>query len=183
MEIEPQVSFRNVERTDALDERILDGIEKLGKVHDRITSVRIAVEDQRGEGIEDHLFRVRLSITIPGDEVVVEETPAGEPHPPLDQVLNGAFEAARRQLRKTLERQRGAVKTHTPKAVGRVVRIFPNEDYGFIEDDRGRDVYFHRNSVSGTGWDKLETGDGVEFVEEQGDKGPQAVAVYPMAVG
>ena len=180
MEIEPQISFRNVERTDALDRMILAGIDKLGDVHDRITSVRMAVEDQRGSGIQDHLYRVRINITIPGAELVVEETPEGEPHPPLDQVLNQAFDAARRRLKDTLERQRGNVKEHTPRAVGRVVRIFPDEGYGFIEDDVGREIYFHKNSVAGTGWDELDTETGVEFQEEQGDKGPQAVEVYPM---
>jgi cold shock CspA family protein len=181
MEIEPQVSFRNVERNDALDRQILKGIDKLGTVHDRITSVRMAVEDQRGSGIHDHLYRVRIEITVPGREIVVKETPGGDPHPPLDQVLNQAFDAAFRKLREERRQQKGGTKEHVPRGVGRVIRIFPNEGYGFIEDDTGREVYFHRNSVSGKGWDALDTGTGVEFREEQGDKGPQAIVVHPMA--
>lgn len=178
MQIEPQISFRNVERNESLDRRILDGLEKLGAVHERITSIRLALEDQRGTGSPDHLYRVRLDITIPGGEIVVKETPAGDPHPPLDQVLNQAFDTARRKLKEVRMQRRGKVKEKVPRPVGRVTEIFPGEGYGFIEDDTGRRVYFHRNAVSGRGWDDLDTGHSVTFEEEQGDKGPQAAVVY-----
>lgn len=180
MQIEPQVSYRNVEKTGVLEEKILEGIDKLEKVHHRITSVRIAVEDQSGgEETPDRLFRVRINVTIPGGDIVVERKPRGEPHPPLERVLLDAFEAARRQLRKRLEQQRGNVKIHTPKPEGRVARVFPEEGYGFIEDVEGREVYFHENSIMDGKLDDLSEGAQVQFLEEQGDKGPQAVAVYP----
>jgi cold shock CspA family protein len=180
MQIEPEISFRNVPRTDFLDQAILKGVDKLGKVHDRIISVRIAVEDQRGPGIHDHLYRVRIEVTIPGGEVVVKETPADGPHPPLDQVLNKAFDSARRKLRETKRQQKGQVKDHSVRSVGRVVELFPQEGYGFILDDQGRTVYFHRNAVAGSGWSGLDVERPVTFQEEQGDKGPQAAVVYPI---
>jgi cold shock CspA family protein len=180
MQIEPQISFRNVRRNASLDRMILGGIEKLEEVHGRITAIRMAVEDQRGPGTHDHLYRVRLEVSVPGREVIVKETPAGDPHPSLDQVLNEAFDTARRRLKEMSKRQKGEVKDHALRAVGRVVEIFPGEEYGFIEDSDGRRIYFHRNSVAGDGWEGLDTGDGVEFDEEQGDKGPQAVTVYPL---
>ncbi len=181
MEIEPQVSFRNVSRNEALDRMILDGIRRLEAIHDRITSIRVAVEDQRGPGTHDHLYRVRIEILVPGGEIVVKETPAGDPHPPLDQVLSTAFDTARRRLKEARQQRRGEVKVHVPRAVGRVLRIFPQEGYGFIEDSEGREVYFHQRSVAGGGWKSLGEGDGVEFEEEAGDEGPQAAVVYPIA--
>jgi cold shock CspA family protein len=38
-------------------------------------------------------------------------------------------------------------------------------------------VYFHRNSVLDDAFDDLEVGSRVAFVEERGDKGPQASTV------
>jgi cold shock CspA family protein len=35
-------------------------------------------------------------------------------------------------------------------------------------------VYFHRNAVLEPGFDRLEVGIAVQFVEEQGNEGPQA---------
>jgi cold shock CspA family protein len=180
MQIEPEISFRNVPRNDFLDQAILKGVDKLGKVHDRITSVRIAVEDQRGPGIHDNLYRVRIEVTIPGGEVVVKETPANGPRPPLDQVLNKAFDSARRKLKETRRQQKGQVKEHSVRSVGRVVELFPDEGYGFLLDDEGRTIYFHRNAVAGDRWSGLDIEHSVAFQEEQGDKGPQAAVVYPI---
>jgi cold shock CspA family protein len=51
------------------------------------------------------------------------------------------------------------------------------EGYGFIEASDGREIYFHRNSVLGDGFDDLEVGATVTFNEEQGERGPQASTV------
>ena len=118
MQIEPQISFRNVERNESIDRKIMDGIDKLGAVHEKITSVRMAVEDQRGNGSPDHLYRVRLDITIPRGEIVVKETPAGGRHLPLDQVLAQAFESARRKLKEVKMQRRGKVKDKVPRSRG-----------------------------------------------------------------
>jgi cold shock CspA family protein len=69
------------------------------------------------------------------------------------------------------------VKIHEAPPKGRVVKLFPEEDYGFIETSDGREVYFHRNSVIDPAFDKLKEGTKVVFIEEQGDKGPQAKRV------
>jgi cold shock CspA family protein len=39
------------------------------------------------------------------------------------------------------------------------------------------EIYFHRNSVLDADFDKLKIGTEVRFVEEAGDKGPQASTV------
>jgi cold shock CspA family protein len=40
-----------------------------------------------------------------------------------------------------------------------------------------QEIYFHRHSVSGDKFDHLKVGTGVQFLEEQGDKGAQATSV------
>lgn len=179
MQIEPQVSFRNVERTEAVERKILEGIEKLEKVHDRITSVRIALEDMNREDSPGHLYRVRIDITVPGGEVVVNKKPGADPPMDLVLVVGDAFDIAWRKLKKFVQRQRGQVKNHVPRPSGRVARIFEDDGYGFIETSDGTEVYFHENSVMNGSLDDLEQGTLVEFDQEQGDKGPQAAAVYP----
>ena len=41
----------------------------------------------------------------------------------------------------------------------------------------GREIYFHRNSVLNGRFDRLERGAKVRFIEEMGEKGPQASTV------
>jgi cold shock CspA family protein len=69
------------------------------------------------------------------------------------------------------------VKTHVPAPHGRVSKLFPEQDYGFIETPEGGEIYFHRNSVLPPGFDRLEIGTEVRFAEEAGQEGPQASTV------
>ena len=52
------------------------------------------------------------------------------------------------------------------------------EDFGRIETADGRLIYFHRRSVLGKSFAALAVGDAVRFVEEPGDRGPQASTVH-----
>jgi cold shock CspA family protein len=69
------------------------------------------------------------------------------------------------------------VKAHPPPNRARVLTLFPYEGYGFLQDDLGREIYFHRNSVLNGHFEKLAEGAEVRFVEEEGDEGPQASTV------
>jgi cold shock CspA family protein len=76
---------------------------------------------------------------------------------------------------------RGDTKRHMADSVGVVRTLMPEEDYGFIESADGREIYFHRNSVIDSGFDRLRPGARVNFKEEEGEKGSQASVVRPLA--
>jgi cold shock CspA family protein len=73
---------------------------------------------------------------------------------------------------------RGDVKRDIAPERGRVAKLIAEENYGFIESPDGREIYFHRNSVLDGAFDRLKVGAEVRFVEEDGDKGPQASTVH-----
>ena len=89
--------------------------------------------------------------------------------------LRDAFDAARRQLQDYARRQRADTKVHVEPPHGRVSKLLP--DYGFLTTPDGREIYFHRNSVLGDAFETLAIDTPVRFVEEEGDKGPQASTV------
>lgn len=178
MDVPPEIAFRNVESTPAVEDKILEGIDKLEKVYDRLTSVRIMVEDPNPGRETGNLYHVRIDMGVPGNEIVVHRKPPRDPREDVVQAIGEAFDIARRRLRKFADLQRGEVKTHTPQPHGRVVRLFPGEDYGFIESDDGREIYFHRNSLVNGDFEDLEVGTVVRFAEERGEKGPQASSVH-----
>ena len=72
---------------------------------------------------------------------------------------------------------RGDGVTHEPRTTGKVVRLDVAGEFGFIDAGDGHEVYFHRNSVLGDEFDRLEVGNEVTFSEEAGEKGPQASTV------
>jgi len=64
---------------------------------------------------------------------------------------------------------------------GRITFLDVEKEWGWLEPDDGRRIYFHRNSVLG-GVDGLAVGDEVRFTEEDGVEGPQASTVDPIGV-
>jgi cold shock CspA family protein len=123
---------------------------------------------------------VRIDVTVPPEHelVVTRNSGEGDAHEQLVTVIRNAFAAMRRQLKKLVEKQRRDVKTHPAQEIaGVVVRLFRDQGYGFIKSLDGEEVYFHKNSLPGDGFDRLEIGTGVQWVEEEGDKGLQATTV------
>jgi cold shock protein len=63
-------------------------------------------------------------------------------------------------------------------ATGTVKWFDDAKGYGFITpDDGGKDLFVHHTGISGEGFKTLSEGAKVEFVPEQGQKGPQATNV------
>jgi cold shock CspA family protein len=111
------------------------------------------------------------------DFAEVHEPSKHAAHEDLYVAIRDAFNAAGRKLQDHARRRRGKVKLHEPAPIARIIKLFPIEDYGFLETLDGREVYFHKNSVLAPGFDHLEVGHEVHFAEEMGEKGPQASTV------
>lgn len=174
------VTYRDVEKTDALDALVHEKAEKLDEVCDHIMGCHIAIEQDHKNPSSGSPYRVRIDLTVPpGHELAVDKSPnEGVQYQPLESVIRDAFDAARRQLAELVERQRNEVKVHPQQVVAAIVtRIFPEEGYGFIKTLEGQEVYFHQNSVLHDDFDRIEVGTGVQFFVEEGEKGPQATTV------
>ena len=180
MQIPLELTFRGVEKTEAMERYIRERTQKLEQVCDHIVSCRVTVERPQQHQRAGSPFRVRVDVRIPpGHELVVRrESTEGDIHDSLRQVLREAFDAMRRQVRSLAERQRGDVKAHgAEEETGIVVRLFREEGYGFLRTPDGEEIYFHRNSVLRDGFDRLEAGTGVRVAVEEGEEGLQASTV------
>ena len=91
--------------------------------------------------------------------------------------IRDGFDTARRQLEDYVRRRRAEIKLHAAIPHGQIAELFPQDDYGMIASADGREIYFHRNSLLNAEFDELQAGTSVRFVEEMGDKGPQASSV------
>lgn len=118
-----EVTYRNVERTDATDAIIEAHRAKLEKTCGYITSLRIAIEKPQKHQRGGRPYRVRLDIRVPpGHEIVVrEEQSGGDSRAQLPTIIKQVFNAARRRLETLKERQRGEVKRHKTSVEGQYV--------------------------------------------------------------
>jgi len=173
MELPVQVTLRDISPSEAVEGYIRERAAKLDAFYDRIMSCRVAVEAPVRHHRKGGPFKVRIDLTVPGDELVVNRQADED----IYVAIREAFDAMRRRLEDYVRRQRGSVKAHEAPPQARVSKLFPEEGYGFLETPDCTEIYFHRNSVLGAGFDRLEIGTEVRFVEEQGEKGPQASTV------
>jgi CspA family cold shock protein len=63
------------------------------------------------------------------------------------------------------------------RITGTVKWFNATKGFGFIERAGGPDVFVHYSAINGAGYRSLEEGQQVEFVIENGPKGPQASEV------
>jgi cold shock CspA family protein/ribosome-associated translation inhibitor RaiA len=193
MTLTPTITFRGIAHSDALEADIRKRIGKLETYCDAIMGCRILVEFAQRHHASGNRFHVRIDLTVPGEEIVVardagvhalaedaeKTTRESESDPALKYAhvaVREAFDVARRKLQ-DYARQRDTMKVPAGQPKGRVAQLFPIDEYGYIEAGGGREVYFQRSSVLKDAFDRLTVGSEVSFVEEPGEKGPQASTV------
>lgn len=195
MQLPATITFRGLHHSAALETEIRRRIDKLDRYY-TLMGCRVLVELGQRHHESGNRFHVRLDLTVPGEELVVTHeaslhaaaqdvdaartTKQGEPDPEHKHArvaVRQAFDVARRRLRDSAQRQRGAVKATSRPPRGLVIRLFPQKAYGFIAADDGHEVYFQRSSVLNDAFDRLTVGAEVLFAEESGEKGPQASTV------
>jgi cold shock protein len=67
-------------------------------------------------------------------------------------------------------------------SIGTVKWFNAEKGFGFItQDDGGPDVFVHFSAIAGSGYRNLEENQRVEYDVTQGQKGPQAANVRPVA--
>jgi cold shock CspA family protein len=178
MKVPLEISFHGMASDASIETLVREELGKLERICNYIGSCRVAIEQPQKHQRTGNPYRVRIDMTLPpGHELVVRREPTeGNMHDTLPVVLNGAFKAARRQLQKQVERQRGNIKSHSEEqeAVALVMKLFPDGGYGFLKTPDGRELYFHEHSVLHGKFDRLCIGAVVRFTEEMGDEGPQA---------
>jgi ribosomal subunit interface protein len=183
MQLPLQITFRHMESSDAVTARIRERAGELERFFDRIISCRVVVECRHPRRQQGNLFRVRIDLKVPGREIAVGRDPAAhQAHEDIYVAIRDAFDAARRVLEDHVRERRGEMKTHTVPDHGRIVRLLPEQNGGFILSVDGNEIYFHRNSVANSGFDKLAVGDEVRFVAQHSEsaEGPQASTVVPL---
>ncbi len=173
-----QIAFHNLPHSRVIESAIQEAADRLEDTHDRITSCRVIVDQPHRHHKEGNHFQVRIDLKMAGTELVVKREHAGGlAYGDLTLVIQDAFEEMQGQIEEFVNRRRGFVKTHEDLPHGRVIRLYTEAGYGFLETLDGREVFFHRNSVLGPGFSSLDVGTEVSFVEELGEKGPQASTV------
>jgi putative sigma-54 modulation protein len=95
-----EISFKGLESSRAVENKIAERASRLEKHFDRITSVRVVVAAPNKLAHKGQHYQVKLEIGVPGQgTVVISEDPAGNnPQSDLLIAIRDAFETAERKL-------------------------------------------------------------------------------------
>jgi cold shock CspA family protein/ribosome-associated translation inhibitor RaiA len=188
MQVPLEIAFRNIDKSAWAEEQIRARVAKLEKLHDRLISCRVRVEQRANNSNGTIPPVVHIELGVPGrKDIVVSHEPDHLQRkfqaPDLHNAIHEAFRIAEDRLAGLKEKLDGRTKEGHHDAenqfLGQVAEITPAEDFGFLLTKEGGLLYFHRNSLLSGEFDSLARGDEVFYVEAMGDTGPIATKVRP----
>ena len=107
--MDPQITYRGLDHSPALDARIRELCNKLEQFHPKITSCHVVVDERSHNKTKGNLLEVRLDIHVPGREIVTSHQQHEDPYA----AATDAFHVMERQLEEDIRKQRGEVKRHS----------------------------------------------------------------------
>ena len=164
MQIAPEIVYHGVARSEWVESYILERMQRLDKFAQGITRC--------------HVTLTREQASPQHDLAIKKEKEIREMRTQLPAVINLAFGAIERQLKKTAELRRYEQKDRSDEQPHGIVEKLFADGYGFIRTvGENRQFYFHRNSVLHDAFERLAVGTEVRFSAEEGERGPQASSV------
>lgn len=113
MPIPLQITFRGMDPSPAVEERIRNWTAKLETVYARVLRCQVVIESPHRHHRQGQQYRVRISLDVPGGDVIVARDPGVDgAHEDVHVAVRDAFAAARRRLEDHVRQLRGDVKTH-----------------------------------------------------------------------
>jgi cold shock CspA family protein/ribosome-associated translation inhibitor RaiA len=182
MDVPLEIAFHNLEKSETVENRVRERVAKLEKLFPRLVACRVVVEAPHRQHQKGNIYRVRIEMSVPGDDLVVSKEPNRAQErfadPDIYAVLKDSFDTAERMLKDYKAKQSGDTKVHDTPMHGHIMRTNPANDFGFLRNSQGSQLWFHRNAVLNEQLENLAEGDPVHYVEVLGETGPQASKVW-----
>ncbi len=175
--MELQIESRNVAMTPRWKSEIEKRMAGLQAGHDDLIHGRVTLTKNRHHRKAVKVAEALVVVTLPGRHTITSR----KEDKTFEEAIRTAFFAVETELRRYREKRASREVRVAPVPMrGVICKLFPEEGYGFILQDGGGEVYFHRNALHGLRFEELEDGTEVAFNAEPGEKGLQATTVNPL---
>lgn len=169
-----QIDALHTEVEPELREWITERIEELNRPSDDILHVRVSLlkQERHQKGSDE----VKVFLALSGKTLHV--TQSGDT---IEDALYEALNVLTQELREFRKQRREFDRTSglpvSGSTTGKIVSLFHDRGYGFIETSGEEEVYFHADVLQGLTLDQLEIGMTVNLQVEMGSVGPRAARV------
>jgi ribosomal subunit interface protein len=117
MELPLQITFHNLERSDAVEANVRSRVGNLERFCDSIIGCRVTVESRHHHHARGRHFLIRIEVTVPGNTLVADRHPEGHhSYTDLYVAIRDTFDAMRRQLEDFERRRQGQAKAYDAPA-------------------------------------------------------------------
>lgn len=168
-----QITFRGIDRSDAVEAAVREKAAHLERFSADIMACRVVVDLLEKHRQQGRPFGVRIDLTLPGHELVVNRVEREDVYV----ALRDAFDGMKRQIEEVVQQRRGQEKQHPREYHGEVVRLNDEGGFGFIRTPDGQEYYFSRENLAGARFDQVGVGMEVQFITEVAAQGLQAKRV------
>jgi cold shock CspA family protein/ribosome-associated translation inhibitor RaiA len=174
-----EIQSRNVAMTPRWKTEIEARMEDLQRGHDDMLHSRVTLIKNRHHKKLNNVAEATVVITLPRRQVIT----ARKEDKTFEEAIRAAFAAVQIELQKFRDKRvsKDLRRPPAPPLRGVVCKLFPKSGYGFILQEGGGEVYFHKHALRGLAFDELEDGMDVLLNVEQGEKGLQATTVQPVS--
>ncbi len=118
MKHQAQITFRNLDTSEAVKQQIQGRLGELDQLCDSIIAGSVVVDMASHRHSQGRHFQVSIHLELPGSEIVVTRDPAGDQaHEDINVAVRDAFDVARRQLEQYVRRNRGETKAHSMRGM------------------------------------------------------------------
>lgn len=173
------IESRNVAMTPRWKAEIEERMAELQRGHDDLTHARVTLTKNRHHKKDQQVAEALIVVTLPQRHTITSR----KEEKTFEEAIRAAFEAVQIELDKYRDK-RASTEVRVPPIPlrGVIAKLFPREGYGFILQEGGGEVYFHKHALHGLTFEQLEDGMEVAFNVEEGEKGLQATTVNPPPV-
>src|SRR3954464_4025720 len=114
MQLPVKISYRGLEKSDQIDDLILDYATRLERFCDHINRCDVAIEQTNHTHPKANPSRCHIDVAVaPRHELVADEKQMDNgTHEPLKKVIHDAFKTMEGELRRVVEKQRREKKPH-----------------------------------------------------------------------
>jgi ribosomal subunit interface protein len=106
-----QITFHNVDRSDAVEQKIQEKVAQLEHFFDAIVGCHITVESQHRHHRKGVIYHIKIHLMLPGSDIVVGREPErNHAHEDIYVAIRDAFDTAKRLLEAAVRRMRREIK-------------------------------------------------------------------------
>lgn len=100
MRTQTEVHFHGIEKSDAVETRILEKVGKLEKYFDRLSRCRVVLEAPHRNAQRPLVYQIKIELTVPSQKPIVisHERAVSQGNDELQLAIRDAFDAATRKV-------------------------------------------------------------------------------------